>query len=243
MRTFGRALAAAVVLTAISGLGMTSAQADAAPTVRVPDNVVATTNGDGRVSLRWTNTGADYYIVYYYSAIAGGYTNRQVFGKSTFYGDMAWEFTGFHDEWTTMCLYAIDRGNASASVCSQAFLPYYSHPVHPFYSPSVTMTDLTEAEGTGLHTALVAVNLSSPSEHNITFGWATESRTAQGGGDFVNDNGQVVIPAGSTQALIPIRIKGDRSVEQNETLRVNITSLDNASVTDRSALVTLQNDD
>jgi len=237
-----RFLTAISLAATVAAVGAQPAMADPAPALRAPDNVVATTNGDGNVSVLWTNTGASSYSVYYFSAIGGGYTNRQVFPQSRS-NDVGTYFTSLNDEWTTMCVYAIGSATKSATVCSQAFLPHYPHPVHPVYAPSVSMADVTEAEGAGLHTTHVAVNLSYADTHDITFKWATESRTAQGGGDFVSDNGEIVIPAGSTQVLIPVRIKGDRSAELSESFRVNITALDNAPVVDRTAVVTLQNDD
>ena len=67
------------------------------------------------------------------------------------------------------------------------------------------------------------VSLSSPSNTQTTVKYATSNGTADSS-DYLATSGTVTIPAGSTSAAVSVAIRGDSSIEPNETFTVVLTS-------------------
>ncbi len=114
-------------------------------------------------------------------------------------------------------------------------------------SPSLSVSDVTANEGnTG--TTTFSFTVSTPfaaMAGGITFDIATADGTAiAASGDYVARSltGQT-IPAGQSTYTFDVTVNGDTLGEPNETFTVNITNVSGATVTDASALGTIQNDD
>jgi hypothetical protein len=68
------------------------------------------------------------------------------------------------------------------------------------------------------------VSLDAPADHDVTVSYRTQGLTAQSGPDYSGVNSSLVIPAGQTQAIIPIQIHGDTVEEAVETLAVILSN-------------------
>ncbi len=112
------------------------------------------------------------------------------------------------------------------------------------------------AEGnSGLKVAPVAVELSRPSDQQVTVTYSITqedgSNPATAGQDFLAQTGSLVFAPGQTQASIPVTIYGDTLYEGDEYVRIDLTGATNAMLVtsgaepDRSKYwyVTIQNDD
>jgi hypothetical protein len=99
------------------------------------------------------------------------------------------------------------------------------------------------AEGSsGLYIQYVPVNLSSPLPNNVSVQYTTTKGTASTA-DFVKSAGTLTIPAGQTQGLIAVTIKGDTTPEKNESFTVNLSNAVGATLGASSTTITLLNDD
>ncbi len=99
-------------------------------------------------------------------------------------------------------------------------------------------------------TAHIPVSLPRPSTKPVTVEYALLSGTAAAGTDFVPIRAQlgaeataVQIPAGATEATIPVKIIGDRSVEGPETFTLAVGSATNPVLTRTTATITILDDD
>jgi hypothetical protein len=95
----------------------------------------------------------------------------------------------------------------------------------------------------------IPVNLSHPSKQTITAHWHTVDGTTPGvassqTGDFVAASGTLTFTYGATQLDIPVTVKGDATVEPNETLIVQLSQPTNATLTGNGQVTgTIVNDD
>jgi hypothetical protein len=112
-------------------------------------------------------------------------------------------------------------------------------------SPVLTIADVSVAEGNRLSKQMTfTVKLSAAATGPVTYNIASANGTATAGTDYVAKSlvGQA-IPAGVTSKVFTVAIKGDRVVEPNETLAVNVTGVTGATVGDGQAIGTIKNDD
>jgi len=77
----------------------------------------------------------------------------------------------------------------------------------------------------------------------VTVNFATANNSAIAGRDYNATSGSVRIRAGSTSATISVAIRGDTTVEANETFFVNITSVSGTNILDGQGVGTILNDD
>ena len=112
--------------------------------------------------------------------------------------------------------------------------------------PIVSIGDVSLKEGdSGTINATFTVNLSNPSTQPITVDYATSDGTATAGSDYTKiDKTTLTFAPGETTKNITVAIVGDKTVEPDETFKINLSNPTNATLaTDESATGTIQNDD
>lgn len=111
--------------------------------------------------------------------------------------------------------------------------------------PHFTITDVTKAEGKSGNTAFIfTVTLSKPSTQTITVSYQTENGTAQAGSDYTATSGTLTFSPGQTSKTITVNVKGDKTVEGNETFFVRLFNAStNALILDELGLGLILNDD
>lgn len=111
-------------------------------------------------------------------------------------------------------------------------------------APSVSITDVSQAEGDSDTTAFTFVVTVTPvigSDVSVTY--ATADGTGTAGTDYVATTGTLTIPAGSASGMITVDVLGDTLLEGDETFVVNLTGAVNATIGDAQGLGTVTNDD
>jgi hypothetical protein len=114
--------------------------------------------------------------------------------------------------------------------------------------PTVSINDVTAPEGnSGKKGFLFTVTLSAPSAKIVRISIPTPANgTATAPGDYaVHSPVLLNIPAGSTSIGYVVQVKGDTTVESDETFFVNIDpgTTVNATIVDGTGVGTIQNDD
>jgi hypothetical protein len=112
--------------------------------------------------------------------------------------------------------------------------------------PTLTIADVAITEGhSGTKSATFTVTLSKPAPYPVTFNAATTGAgTATAGTDYVAlPTTALTVPAGQTAKTFAVTLKGDTTVEPNETYVVSVSAVNGANVGDGSALGTIANDD
>ena len=110
--------------------------------------------------------------------------------------------------------------------------------------PVLSISDATVTEGdAGTKLMTFTVSLSKLATAKVTFNFSTAAATATAGSDFdpVSVTG-LVIPYGQLSRTVSVVIRGDTTVEPDETLRGNI-SMGNVSIMDGVGIGTITNDD
>ena len=117
--------------------------------------------------------------------------------------------------------------------------------VVPVYvDPTISIAGLVLPEGNvGLTPVVFPVTLDRPARLATTVEWTVEGITATAGEDFVAASGTLTIPVGSSSGEIVVQAVGDLVVENDELLRVVLTSPVHAQLGTAEALATLLNDD
>ncbi len=110
--------------------------------------------------------------------------------------------------------------------------------------PVLSITNITMTEGNaGTSNMLFTVTLSTASTTAITVNYATANATALAGSDYTAVNGLLTIPANSTTATITVVVKGDLSIEADETFTLNLSRPTAATIAIAQATATIVNDD
>lgn len=111
-------------------------------------------------------------------------------------------------------------------------------------TPTVSVSNVSVTEGdSGSTSAQVMLSLSAAATGTTTIGYRTVAGSATAGTDFIASTGTVSIRAGATSATVSIAIVGDLAVEGNETLTVEVTSVNGQAVTGVSGTVTIIDND
>ena len=110
-------------------------------------------------------------------------------------------------------------------------------------SPTVSINDVTIAEGTGTVNAVLTVSLSTASGRSVTVNYATANGTAVAPGDYTTASGTVTFPAGTTTQTISVPIPVDTTDEPNETVLVNLSSPSGATIADGQGVATITDND
>ncbi|MBI3408067.1 MAG: hypothetical protein HY040_06885 [Planctomycetes bacterium] len=111
--------------------------------------------------------------------------------------------------------------------------------------PSLTVDDVSVAEGdTGTVNATFTVRLSSSSSQPVTLTYATTNGTATDPGDYTAVAPTILnFQPGQTAKTITVPIKGDMTLETDETFFVNLSNASNAVLDDNQSQGTIRNDD
>ena len=109
--------------------------------------------------------------------------------------------------------------------------------------PAITIGDVVAPEGdSGSGTAYFDVTLDRASSSTVTVDYATASGTATAT-DFTAASGTWAFSPGVTTQQIAVQLKGDVTVEPNETFTVNLTNPVNATIADATGQLSIRNDD
>lgn len=114
--------------------------------------------------------------------------------------------------------------------------------------PTVSIADVSVAEGNAVKQIDVAVTLSAATASTVTVDFVTADGTAKATGaplgpDYDAWRGSLVFPPGTTTKNVTLTIVGDTVYEADEALSVNLVSAQNANILGAKATVTLVNDD
>jgi FG-GAP-like repeat/Calx-beta domain len=111
-------------------------------------------------------------------------------------------------------------------------------------TPSITVNDLTVAEGnSGTTAATFTVSLSAAYGQPVTIHYATANGSATAGSDYQPASGTLTITAGQTTATITVMVKGNRVGEANETFVVDLSGATNATIADGQGAGTILDDE
>jgi hypothetical protein len=98
--------------------------------------------------------------------------------------------------------------------------------------PSISVRDVQVVEGnSGTQQATFVVALSSPASQTVSFSFATANGTATAGSDYVATSGALAFAIGEVEKPIAVVVNGDTVDEAQETLFLNISNVQNATVT------------
>ena len=115
-------------------------------------------------------------------------------------------------------------------------------------TPSLTINDVSLPEGNAGTTPFTfTVTLSAASGRSVTVGYTTVNGTATAGttgsADYVATSGTLTFSPGTTTRSIAVSVRGNTTVEPNETYRVSLRSASAATIQDNSGQGTILNDD
>jgi hypothetical protein len=108
--------------------------------------------------------------------------------------------------------------------------------------PALTIDDATGHETNFDTGATLTVTLAPASAETVTVRYATADGTADST-DYVADSGVLTFAPGTTTARIPIGIKGDALDEPDETLFVDLSAPEHATITRARGVITITDDD
>jgi ASPIC and UnbV/Calx-beta domain/FG-GAP-like repeat len=101
----------------------------------------------------------------------------------------------------------------------------------PGDDPVISIADASVAEKEGGSSLMFDVTLDRPrSSGNVTVNYRTRNLTAMAGGDYVWENGTVVISPGDVSAVIDIAVVDDDKVEEAHVLTVELSDAINAVI-------------
>jgi hypothetical protein len=110
--------------------------------------------------------------------------------------------------------------------------------------PTLSINDVSVNEGnSGTTNAVFTVTLSAASGKDISVNYATSDGVASAGSDYVATSGTLNIPAGSTSGTITVPIKGDTTIEPDETFFLNLSGAVNTTIAKAQGTGTILNDD
>lgn len=111
--------------------------------------------------------------------------------------------------------------------------------------PVVTISDASAKEGNRFGGVLdFVISLNGPVNEDLAIDYATANGTATGGIDYVVTSGRLTVAAGATSARIQVPIVGDRVVEPDETVLLNLSLPDPwFDLTNDQAIGTILDDD
>jgi Ca2+-binding RTX toxin-like protein len=111
--------------------------------------------------------------------------------------------------------------------------------------PTLSIADIQPLEGdNGSLNAIFTVTLSNPSHETITVNYATIDGTAKvSANDYQQVSGTLTFTPGQTTQTILVPIIGDQLTEPNETFKIGLSALTNATFANDSATATIRDND
>ena len=110
--------------------------------------------------------------------------------------------------------------------------------------PTLSIADVSQNEGnSGTTNFLFTVTLSAPATSAVTVNYATANGTATAGSDYTAASGTLTFAPGKTSQVVTVGVKGDTTVEANETFSVALCSAVGATLARLTATGTIVNDD
>ena len=111
-------------------------------------------------------------------------------------------------------------------------------------TPSISVRDVGVAEGnSGTTQATFVVALSGPSSQSVSFSFATSNGTATAGSDYVATSGVSSFAPGEVEKPVVVLINGDTVDETQETLFLDISNVQNATVSSSRGTGFINDDD
>ena len=108
--------------------------------------------------------------------------------------------------------------------------------------PALSIADSTAAETNFDIIGLLEVTLSAPTDDAVTVHWATVDGTADST-DYVHESGTLTIAPRQTSAHIAIMVKGDALDEPDETVYVDLSDANGATIARARGTLTITDDD
>jgi hypothetical protein len=110
--------------------------------------------------------------------------------------------------------------------------------------PGLSVAAGTVAEGhIGESLVSFQVSLSAVSTTDVTVTYATTDGTATAGADYTSASGSFTIPAGHLSKNVVVVVKGDQTIEPNETFLLTLSNPTGATLLNGTAIGTITNDD
>jgi probable HAF family extracellular repeat protein len=110
--------------------------------------------------------------------------------------------------------------------------------------PSISINDVAANEGRSGTTAFTfTVQLSAVATSPVRVNFATANVSAAAGQDYAGSAGTLVFSAGERTKTVVVAVNGDRTREQDETFRVNLSAPNGATLFDAQGVGTIRNDD
>src|SRR4029077_8502742 len=111
-------------------------------------------------------------------------------------------------------------------------------------TPAIAINDVTLYEGnSGTTNAVFTVSVSPPPSLPVSVNFGTSDGSAVAPGDYLSTSGVLTFAPGETNKSIIVQVVGDMAYELNETFNVNLSSPNNASISDGNGIGTILNDD
>lgn len=119
-----------------------------------------------------------------------------------------------------------------------------SNGIGRFYTPAISVDDVTVAEGNaGTTPATFTLRLTAASPLTFTVDVATSNGSAAAPADYGAFALRVTVPFLATSVPIPINVVGDTAAEPDETFVLNLTAASAGVIVDGQAIGTITNDD
>jgi hypothetical protein len=110
-------------------------------------------------------------------------------------------------------------------------------------SPTLSVNDVTVAEGDTGAIAVFTVTLSEARNFSVTAQYITSNGTASAGSDYEAVSGTVTFAPGQTSRTITVPVVGDDAPEPNETFFVNLSNATGGAIADAQGQGTITDDD
>ena len=111
-------------------------------------------------------------------------------------------------------------------------------------APTLSINDVSVKEGnSGAVNLVFTVSLSAASGRQVTVSYATANGTATAGSDYIAKAGTLTFSAGTRTQTLSVKVNGDRVVEPNETLFLNLSNAVNATLVKSQGVGTILNND
>ena len=107
--------------------------------------------------------------------------------------------------------------------------------------PSLSVADMSVAEGTASVT--MTVTLSAASTSQVTVDYASSDDTATAGSDYTAVSGTLTFAAGDTTKTVSVTISDDSTDEDDETFKFTLSDASGATISDSEATVTITDND